>query len=107
MPATTPTPSASPVMRVLEWIFLACDGSLFVLATLLVFVPEARSSLLVGGLHVLIVLMFTAVVIRLYRAKALSTPIDKIHCTPSVPRPTLLQFTASVMAAIAVTVTSI
>lgn len=107
MTAMTPTRSVSPVMRVLEWIFLVCDGSLFVLATLLVFVPQARSSVLVGGLHLLIVLAFAAVVFRLFRAKVLSTPVIEIHRTPSVPRPTLLQFAASIMAAIAITVTSI
>jgi hypothetical protein len=93
-------------MRVLEWIFLACDAALFVLATLLVFAPEARSPMTVHGLHVLVVLVFTSIVLRLHRAKALSTPITKMHRSLSIPRPSFLQVAASVMGAIAITMTA-
>lgn len=93
-------------MRFLEWLSLVCDASLLVLATMLVFVPESRSGVLVRSLHVLVVLTFTGVVYRLFVAKALLMPITMIHKSSRVPRPTMLQFAASIMAAIAITITT-
>jgi hypothetical protein len=85
-------------MRVHDLCSRGIDILLLVVASVLVFFPEARSPGLKRLLAVLCVVTFVDVVVRLREANALGTPIRSVRGIPRRARPTALRALSGLMA---------